>query len=193
MVVNEFNFLKNFLGKWRITRLFNNCLPLVSQELNFKIKSRYPRIATHLGSGSPAVLRTNEELTDESYKAFGDASFSLDSESDFIINYTESVNILSGDKILPTKSYKNYKFIYLAKLNKVIKKFYNDQSSELEFFLEEKLFRTDYQCGEDFYKALYQFIDNDSFRLDYQVKGPLKDYSITSYFQRDIYSANLNN
>ncbi|MBI2707255.1 MAG: hypothetical protein HYX35_02945 [Proteobacteria bacterium] len=40
-------------------------------------------------------------------------------------------------------------------------------------------------CEKDLYLATYRFLDNDTFTLHYDVKGPKKDLKIETYFKRD--------
>ena len=39
-------------------------------------------------------------------------------------------------------------------------------------------------CGKDLYTPTYVFLDEDTFTLEYKVKGPKKDLVIQTYFQR---------
>jgi len=41
-----------------------------------------------------------------------------------------------------------------------------------------------HHCGQDIYRAVYESIDNDAFRIIYKVKGPHKDYESHTTFQR---------
>lgn len=39
-------------------------------------------------------------------------------------------------------------------------------------------------CGQDIYKAQYEFNSDDYFKIIYEVKGPYKDYIISSTYER---------
>lgn len=41
-----------------------------------------------------------------------------------------------------------------------------------------------HKCADDRYQAHYRFVNPKQFRLTYQVKGPRKDYVLTSYFSK---------
>lgn len=43
-----------------------------------------------------------------------------------------------------------------------------------------------HRCSEDYYTARYEFYDSNRFHLSYRVTGPLKDYIITTLFERSV-------
>lgn len=48
-----------------------------------------------------------------------------------------------------------------------------------------------HECANDLYKAHYLFINPQQFQLTYQVQGPRKDYTLTSYFSKVMAKSTL--
>lgn len=48
------------------------------------------------------------------------------------------------------------------------------------------LARGEHYCAKDIYRATYQFIDSETFTLEYMIHGPQKNLKIHTLFQKDV-------
>lgn len=116
----------------------------------------------------------------------GIARFFQDKKNPNNLYYSESLSVPVDNKELQQQFNKNYIFSYFPDRNKIMKNFYEDAWCELIFDFRGGKTRIllDYKCGEDGYKAVYDFLSSDTFTLMYDVKGPSKCYKIESIFAR---------
>ncbi len=81
-------------------------------------------------------------------------------------------------------SYRYYNYIF-TKNNVAL---YKKISEKIEFMFnlkfENNIAHGEYLCNQDLYKATYNFIDQNNFKIVFDILGPEKNYSITSYFSR---------
>lgn len=99
------------------------------------------------------------------------------------VTYNESL-IVSWKNGLLTKANKNYEYLFDKNTETISLCEIDRNKSQIMFTLSssQNLFKGEYQCSKDLYKATYEILNYNMFSLLFDVKGPNKDHSIKSTF-----------
>jgi len=101
------------------------------------------------------------------------------------ILFREDLNVIYNNSSKSEIAYKEYLYWYNQETQKIVKKFIDNRLFyELNHDFEDRKAYGDHLCECDMYKATYTFLDEGSFILTYEVKGPQKDYVIETKFYR---------
>lgn len=115
-------------------------------------------------------------------KATGVATFTkLDNPCH--LSYTETVQLQFVGHPATEGAHQQYTFIYNQN-NNTIEQF--TSSNELMYELQVKfdIATGKYLCGSDIYFVNYHFINDNCFTTHYVVRGPQKDYTIHTEFEK---------
>lgn len=101
------------------------------------------------------------------------------------ILFREDLKVIYNHTSKPESAYKEYLYMYDQENEKIMKKFVDDRLFyELEPDFNNRKAYGEHLCDCDNYKATYTFLDEDSFILSYEVRGPQKDYVIETKYER---------
>ena len=134
------------------------------------------------------IYRTIQEAPKNMIPGEGKAIFTSDSKDPNVLFYKEDLYLLANSEKIDVS--KEYIFRYIGNNISV---FFKEQPERFFYTLEfENLSEIDkvitakaeHLCIKDTYKAYYKFFDNNKFELSYQVKGPKKDYIMTTMYDR---------
>ncbi len=123
--------------------------------------------------------------------AEGYAYFTIQNEN--IINYFEEVEVtyFSGNNstsILNTKAIRSYIFNFNFAKNIIYQNFADNQLyTELKPIMSEDdvlKYCGNHLCNHDKYHNIYEFIDQNNFKVFNKVKGPSKDYIIETTYKK---------
>lgn len=108
-------------------------------------------------------------------------------KSETTTSYSESL-IVSWRNGLLTKANKNYEYLFDKNTETISLCEIDRNKSKIMFALSsnQNLFKGQYQCSKDLYKATYEILNHNMFNLLFEVKGPNKDHSIQSTFIRNV-------
>ena len=118
----------------------------------------------------------------------GKARFEAISNDPKVLLYKEELQILTNSEKFDVS--KEYVFRYLE--NK-ISVFFKEKPERFFYSLEFQqpsnevkviTAQAEHLCIKDLYKAQYKFFDDNKFELIYQVKGPKKNYLMTTIYDR---------
>lgn len=100
------------------------------------------------------------------------------------INYREDLKV-EPFKADSYEAFREYIYKYIKEEDKIIMYFKDLQMfSELETCGESKL-SGEHVCSKDNYKVIFDFLNEDKFVVLYDVKGPEKDYKMTTTYIRN--------
>lgn len=91
-------------------------------------------------------------------------------------------------KLTVTTSLDFYKEYRYCLVNGAVKVFFISQNKKKLFYNLNVLARNitaQYKCGNDIYKASYELNFPNQIQISYAVKGPLKDYLLTTIYKRE--------
>lgn len=117
----------------------------------------------------------------ESYEGSGFAEFSL--LGDGALLYHEKIKLKNLETQIEVTGYQKYKYNYNPDKDEIVK-YFND--GRLFYALEqnnESAFGK-HLCGQDNYQANYQFKSEENFLLYYEIKGPKKNYTISTEYTK---------
>lgn len=130
-----------------------------------------------------SIIRRNP---DERYYAMGIAFWSEDPENDNRLLYHEKVKITQvGDSSISDANQK-YKYEFDPGDSGQFIKYYD--KNPCKYTIDGKRASGEYKCGDDSYKGIFDFKDEDHFALTYKVSGPKKDYSISTEYSKCNYA-----
>lgn len=120
-------------------------------------------------------------------KAEGEASFTTKEEN--FLNYHEigKTYILENEKSIPFQK----RFLYECHHDTLTVYFADGVDSSKvyqHYVLKEKEIKSiqEHSCGNDLYESYYTILSENEFSLKTIIRGPKKDFEITSDFLRDI-------
>jgi hypothetical protein len=98
--------------------------------------------------------------------------------------YREDVKLKQNESSLVYDAFREYTYFYDESQDKIQQSF-KDGSLFCELKFTDNNNSTaagEHQCSLDLYSAHYNFYDENNFTLSYKVKGPEKDYLITTRY-----------
>lgn len=107
----------------------------------------------------------------------------------FLLHYKEQGVFTTQDKEFQAS--REYSYYYEAKTDKISVSFIENGRPtylfhELNFAAPHSAMATgEHLCNQDMYYATYTFIDPNTFRINYRVEGPTKNYISDTLFRRD--------
>lgn len=113
--------------------------------------------------------------------AYGKVNFNLIKSN--CIMYEEKMMIKTS-KNISYQANQTYFYIYDELSDSITKKFKDDQLFYELNFINNTEATGYHKCLNDHYKALYNFISHNEFKLSYKVTGPGKDFVISSFHNK---------
>ena len=115
--------------------------------------------------------------------AQGKAQFVKSKDNDHVLCYTEKLDVMLVRGGIQSGAHQEYRFVY-DEARDSIEKYTSSEELMYKLNISAGCASGAYQCKQDHYIAQYNFLNENHFTLTYSVKGPDKNYVITTEFER---------
>ena len=112
--------------------------------------------------------------------AQGAAIFSKRSNGD--LDYQETVQVINSEA--STRYNASRQYIYQQDGDKIRQYFSDNRLFCVLSKTDDNVWQGEHQCGNDHYKAIYNFYNQDRFTINYEVVGPQKNYLIKTEYRK---------